>query len=119
MHIQPVFAFGSACLLSACTVLASKEAVVFCQTADTVTTLQAVELGGREANPIVARLLGAFGPGGFIAAKVAATLLVLHYYPVLSSDAVILVNGVTCAVAAHNAAITGKLEKATREDADK
>jgi hypothetical protein len=113
MHIQPVFAFGAACLLSGCTVLASNEAIVFCQAADTVTTLQAVDLGAREANPVVDRLLTEFGPGGFVAAKIAVTLLFLHYYPELSSDVVIFVNGVTCAVAAHNAVITGKVEGKT------
>ena len=108
--LRTVFAFGSACLLSGCAVFASKEAVVACQAADAVTTLHAVSIGAREANPIVERLLTEFGPGGFIAAKIGVTLLVLHYYPVLPSGLVIFANGVTCAVAAHNATIAGKLE---------
>ena len=41
------------CLLSGCAVLETKGAVVGCQAADTVTTLHAVSLGAREANPVV------------------------------------------------------------------
>ncbi|HEU0259204.1 MAG TPA: DUF5658 family protein [Burkholderiales bacterium] len=99
------------CLLSGCAVLETKGAVVGCQAADTVTTLHAVSLGAREANPVVRWLLETFGPGGFIAAKVGVTLLFLHYYPDISSDVVILVNGVTCAVAAHNLRVASQLPR--------
>jgi len=44
------------------------------------------------------------------------TLLVLHYYPVLSSDLVIFVNGLTCGVAAHNLWVASQLERATPAD---
>ena len=56
-------------------------------------------------------VLETFGPGGFIAAKVGVTLLFLHYYPDISSDVVILVNGVTCAVAAHNLRVASQLPR--------
>lgn len=91
--------------------LASKEAVVGCQTADTVTTLHALDLGAREANPVVEFLITNLGAGGFIAAKIGVTLLVLHYYPSLSSDFIRLANGATCAIAAHNALIARELER--------
>jgi hypothetical protein len=97
-------------LLSGCAVMASKEAVVFCQAADTVTTLHATSLGARELNPFVGWLLETTGPGGFIAAKIAVTLLVVRVHPEMSADLVRLLNGVTCAVAAHNAHVAAKLE---------
>jgi hypothetical protein len=98
-------------VLAGCAVLESREAVVFCQAADTVTTFHALDLGAREANPFVDRLLTNLGPGGFIAAKIAVTLAVLHYYPDLSSDLVIVINAATCAVAAHNAYVASQLER--------
>jgi Domain of unknown function (DUF5658) len=103
-------------LLGGCAVLASKEAVVGCQVADTVTTLHALDLGASEANPVVEFLLARFGSMGFIAAKIGVTLLVLHYYPALSSGFIIFANGATCAVAAHNAWIAGELERGTPVD---
>jgi hypothetical protein len=106
---------ASIVLLAGCTVLQSKEAVVFCQAGDTVTTLHALDLGAREANPVVDGLIETFGPGGFIAAKIAVTLLVLHYYPQLSSDLVGLLNGATCAVAAHNAYVASQMERQPSE----
>ncbi len=106
-----VLAFVCACVLSGCAVLASEAAVVGCQVADTVTTLRAVEIGVREANPVVEWLLEKSGPGGFMAAKVGATALFLTVYPDVPSGLVILLNGVTCAVAAHNARIVIKLEE--------
>ena len=106
-----LLAVAAAALVGGCAVLESKAAVVGCQAADTVTTLHALDLGAREANPVVEWLLKEFGPGGFIAVKIGVTLLFLQVYPDISSDLVILVNGVTCAVAARNAMIAGKLER--------
>jgi hypothetical protein len=102
---------ASIVLLAGCAVLESNEAVVFCQAA----TLHALDHGAREANPFVDRLLTTFGPGGFIAAKLAVTLLVLHYYPDLSSDLVIVINAATCAVAAHNAYVAQQMERQASE----
>jgi hypothetical protein len=102
-------------MLAGCAVLESSEAVVFCQAADTVTTLHALDLGAREGNPFVDRLLTNLGPGGFVAAKIAVTLAVLHYYPDLSSDFVVLINAATCAVAAHNAHVASQLERQPTE----
>jgi hypothetical protein len=98
-------------LLGGCAVMAGQEAIVFCQGADTVTTLHATSLGAREANPFVGWLLETTGPGGFIAAKIAVTLLVVQIHPQMSADLVRLVNGVTCGVAAHNAYVAGRQEK--------
>ena len=66
---RTVLAVACASMLGGCAALASEAAVVGCQVADTVTTLRAVELGGREANPVVKWLLEKSGPGGFMAAK--------------------------------------------------
>jgi hypothetical protein len=98
-------------MLSGCAALASEAAVVGCQAADTVTTLRAVELGAREANPVVEWLIENLGPGGFMAAKAGATVLFLSVYPDVPSGLVMLLNGVTCAVAAHNARIVVQLER--------
>jgi uncharacterized membrane protein len=99
------------CLLSGCAVMASKEAVVFCQAADTVTTLHATSLGAEERNPFVRWLLETTGPGGFIAVKAAVALLVVQIHPEMSADLVRLVNGVTCAVAANNARVASQLSE--------
>ena len=98
-------------VLSGCAVMASKEAAVGCQAADTLTTLHATSLGGHELNPIVRWLLQNTGPAGFVAAKLAVTLLFVQVHPEMSADLVRLVNGVTCTVAAHNALVAGRLEK--------
>jgi len=98
-------------LLAGCAVLETKGAVVGCQAADSATTLHAVSLGAQEANPVVRWLLDTLGPGGFIAAKVSVTLLLLHHYPELSSNLVVFVNGVTCAVAAHNLRVASQLSE--------
>ena len=118
MIVNPLCALVFACafLLGGCAVLASKEAVVGCQAADTVTTLHALDLGADEANPVVEFLLARFGAGGFVAAKIGVTLLVLHYYPALSSGFIIFANGASCAVAAHNAFVARELERSTPVD---
>ena len=68
-----------------------------------------MDQGARELNPVVAAILGAVGPAGFIAAKLGVTLLVLHYHAELSSALLATVNGVTCAAAANNAVVASKL----------
>jgi hypothetical protein len=100
-----------ACVLcTGCAVLETRGAVVACQAADAATTLHAVSRGAREANPVVEWLLETTGPGGFIAAKIAVTLLFLKVYPDISSDLVVLVNGLTCGVAAHNLYVIRQLD---------
>lgn len=89
--------------------LATKEAVVGCQTADTVTTLHGISLGAREANPVVGWIMEKSGTPGFIAVKAAVTLLVLHHYPAISADLLAIANGVTCAAAAHNLRVANQL----------
>jgi hypothetical protein len=109
--LRTVLAFAFACQLGGCAVLASKEAVVGCQAADAVTTLHALDLGAREANPVVQYLLDNFGAGGFIAAKIAVTLLFLQVYPDISSTLVVALNAATCGIALRNAYIAGELER--------
>jgi Domain of unknown function (DUF5658) len=112
---KTALAIACASLLGGCAVLASEAAVVGCQVADTVTTLRALELGAREANPVVEWLIAKSGPGGFMAVKFGATALFLSVYPDVPSGIVMLVNGVTCAVAAHNARIVIKFEEESKE----
>jgi hypothetical protein len=109
--LRIILAFTFACALGGCAALASKEAVVGCQAADAVTTLHALDLGAREANPVVEWLLEKFGAGGFIAAKIAATLLFLQVYPDISSTVVMALNAATCGIALRNAFIAGELER--------
>ena len=116
---RTVLALVAACMLSGCAALASEEAIVVCQTADVATTLHAVNLEAREVNPMVDWLLKEFGPGAFVAAKVGVTVLLLHYYPDLPSDLVIAVNGLTCAVAVHNAMVAAELERKKSPDEKK
>jgi hypothetical protein len=110
--VNTLLALACALPLAGCAVLETRGAVVACQAADTATTLHAVSIGAREANPVVEWLLDKTGPGGFIAAKIAVTLLFLKYYPDISSDLVILVNALTCGVAAHNARVIYRLQDA-------
>jgi hypothetical protein len=100
---------AAACLLAGCNTLASREAVVVCQAADTATTLHGLSLGAREANPFVAKLMEKFGKEGFVAAKDGVPLSSLHFVPVLSRDLVATLDGLTCGVAAHNALTARRL----------
>ncbi len=102
---------AAACLLAGCNTLASREAVVGCQAADTVTTLHGLSAGAREANPLVAKLIQNYGTEGFAAAKAGVTLLMLYYYPALSRDLVATLDGLSCGVAAHNALTARRLAK--------
>jgi hypothetical protein len=110
--VNTLLALACVLPLAGCAVLESRGAIVACQAADTATTLHAVSVGAREANPVVEWMLEHTGSSGFIAAKIAVTLLFLKYYPDISSDLVILVNGLTCGVAAHNAHVIYKLREA-------
>jgi len=109
----------AACLLAGCNTLASRGAVVGCQAADTATTLHGLSQGAREVNPVVAGLIDKFGKEGFVAVKVGITLLVLHYYPVVSRDLLATVDGVTCGVAAHNELTARRLAKAKEQEKQK
>jgi hypothetical protein len=82
---------------------------VICQAADAATTLEGVKRGAEERNPFVGALLAALGPAGFVAAKAGVTLVALKYYEEISEGVLIAVNGLTCAAAAHNAYVIGKL----------
>jgi hypothetical protein len=106
-----------ACMLAGCTALASREAVVVCQAADTGTTLYGLSLGARETNPVVRWILDHFGKEGFVAVKAGVTLAVLHYYPVISQDLLAVADGITCAAAANNLRVARKL--ANPQEAEK
>ena len=102
-------------VLSGCTLLATKEAVVGCQTADTVSTLHGISLGAKEANPFVAWIMEKSGTPGFVAVKAGVTLLVLHHYPVIAADLLAVANGITCAAAAHNMRVANQLSRRLEE----
>jgi hypothetical protein len=70
-----------------------------------------VSRGAEERNPVVGGLLAALGPAGFVAAKAGVTLLVLKNYAEVSRDLLAAVDGITCAAAAHNAYVIGKLPR--------
>jgi len=70
-----------------------------------------MEQGGRELNPIVAAVLEALGPGGFIAAKLGVTLVLLRHHAELSTGLLASVNLITCAAAANNAVVASKLRR--------
>jgi len=59
--------------------------VVGCQAADTYTTVEGLERGAREVNPIVAGIIAAGGIAAFVATKVGVTLLILHYHAEIST----------------------------------
>ena len=83
--------------------------VVACQGADTYTTVEGLDRGAREVNPIVAGILAAGGVAAFIATKVGITLLILHYHAEISTGVLATANVVTCGVAAHNATVLNRL----------
>ena len=74
-----------------------------------MTTLEGIKRGAKELNPMVDALLAAVGPAGFVAVKVGVTAVVLQHYAELSQALLATLNGVTCAVAAHNAYVLGQL----------
>jgi len=96
-------------VLCGCTTLASEPVVVACQGADTYTTIEGLERGGREVNPIVAGIIAAGGIAAFVATKVGVTLLILHYHADISTGVLATANVLTCGVAAHNAKVLQKL----------
>lgn len=90
-----------AILLSGCATIGSKEGVVVCQAADTITTIKVLNAGGHELNPFIAKIL-THGYLPFIAFKAGfAYLLTRDSVP---DEVRAGVNVVTCGVAAHNAA---------------
>ncbi|HYL87845.1 MAG TPA: DUF5658 family protein [Burkholderiales bacterium] len=95
--------------MSGCATLASEPVVVGCQAADTVTTVQGLERGGREVNPIVAGIIAAGGITAFVATKVGITLVILHYHSEISTGILATANVLTCGAAAHNATVLKKL----------
>ena len=95
--------------MTGCATLASEPLVVGCQAADTVTTVQGLERGAREVNPIVAAIIAAGGITAFVATKVGVTLMVLHYHSEISTGVLAAANVVTCGVAVHNAQVLTKL----------
>ena len=83
--------------------------VVACQAADTYTTVEGLDRGAREVNPIVAGIIAAGGITAFIATKIGVTLLILHYHSEISTGVLATANVLTCGVAAHNATVLKKL----------
>ena len=104
----------ASCLLAGCQTLGSKGAFAACQAADTGTTLYVKERGARELNPVVDAILTAAGPAGFVAAKLGATLLVVHEYAELSRDFVAVASAITCAAAANNVNVGRRLAAAEK-----
>jgi len=74
-----------------------------------MTTVQGLERGARELNPIVAAIIAAGGIAAFVAVKAGVTLVILHYHAEISTGVLATANVVTCGVAAHNARVLNKL----------
>lgn len=83
--------------------------VVGCQAADTVTTVEGLDRGGKELNPIVAGIIAAGGTAAFVAVKTGVTLMILHYHSEISTGVLATADVITCGVAAHNAMVLNKL----------
>ena len=83
--------------------------VVGCQAADTWTTVEGLDRGAKEVNPIVAGIIAAGGITAFVATKLGVTLLILHYHAEISTGVLATANVLTCGVAAHNATVLQKL----------
>lgn len=89
-------------MLAGCSTLASKEATVICQTADTVSTIVAIKGGAVEANPVMAKIIAKAGFAGLIGFKVLLVYLILTYGDRLGETGLAAVNVATCAAAANN-----------------
>ena len=74
-----------------------------------MTTVQGLERGARELNPIVAAIIAAGGITAFVAVKAGVTLAILHYHSQITTGVLATANVVTCGVAAHNAHVGSKL----------
>jgi hypothetical protein len=98
---------------SGCTTLASKPAVIGCQAADTATTVEGLDRGGRELNPIVAGIIAVGGMPAFVATKIGVTAVIVHYHSEISTGVLAAADVVTCGVAAHNAYVLNKLPRKT------
>ena len=92
--------------LSGCSLLASREATVACQTADTVTTVVALKsASAHEANPIMAGVIKNLGLPGFVLVKALILWAMLAYHDNINETARAAINVATCGVAASNVAV--------------
>jgi hypothetical protein len=102
-------ALAAAVILSGCATLASNEATIGCQAADTVTTIAALESGAREGNPLLARVLEGAGLPGLVLVKIAITWALLKYVrperSELERTGRAAVNAQACAAAVYNLAV--------------
>ena len=89
-------------LLCGCSTLASKEATIGCQVADTLTTVYGVSHGAAEANPLMAGIINSFGIAGFVAFKAALTYFLLTRHDDIPVTALATVNVITCGAAVNN-----------------
>ena len=92
-------------ILAGCSTLASKEATIGCQAADTLTTVYGVTHGALEANPLMAGIINSLGIAGFVAVKIGITYLLVSNRDKIPEVAMAAVNVVTCGVATHNLAV--------------
>lgn len=98
-------ALATACLVvngAGCSVLASKEATVLCQAADTATTVKAIQAGAKEQNPLWRPIIEKLGLAGFVVGKIALTVALVAYADTLPKEGLAAVNVITCAAAVNN-----------------
>ena len=92
-------------MLPGCSTLASKEATIGCQAADTLTTVYGVTHGASEANPLMAGVIKSVGLGGFVALKVALTYFLVMRHDQIPGPALAAVNVITCGAAVNNLSV--------------
>jgi hypothetical protein len=93
-------------LVSGCSILASKEATVACQAADTVTTVVALNsASAHEANPLMSVVIKNLGLPGFVLVKLLITWALIAYHDEIHPTALAGINVATCGIAGNNAAI--------------
>ena len=92
----------AAIFLCGCSTIASKEAIIGCQAADTLTTVHGVTHPAPQANPLMAGIINSFGIAGFVAFKAALTYFLVTRHDDIPVTALATVNVITCGAAVNN-----------------
>lgn len=99
-------------LVSGCAYTGSKTATVFCQAADTYTTVRALDLGAKEANPLLGQ-----DPERIVAIKAGITGFLLWKHDEIGPKANTFINALTCGAAAHNLGVIREQKRINAQSA--
>ena len=89
-------------LLYGCgTFMEKKETFVACRAIDVVSTISILEQGGRELNPLMARILS-HGYIPFIALQATVTWFITKHWDTRAPESNVVLNAVGCFPAIHN-----------------